>query len=523
MKHYENAATNQFLIRTKTMELGKKMDVSVFNGVREVLDNLVQRDMVMAAEQLSQGLELRDLTERRDKLQGSLQAQPVILDTLKALLEQVSNLETEIALQTVVAGLEKVLKVEQDIQTRTPPNAAAPEAKGAIALADKQKETTGWLGDLQKRPDETTTRMSPERIAAAKVFVDLNAAFKAKNIPPVMQTVEATLRESQWPQALQSETQAIDSLQSLLSLIHNELAKVADTIATGLRDALKMAPKGSDAEQSIYTALKTAERLAKEGADKESTGGRQVNVPDRPLGGEMAAKDIANYLKRLQAAAKEAEKAKAEIKNAKWNDPDYQREMLKKIQENRDPREVDPSKYHLTSGKDTPRNQDWSKFENQKGSPNKILDEKPPQDMEDLMGDLIDQQERLRDKMITSFMEMNTDLKDTGAVGDMESPIGNYAMRGKTGNKMPASMNVGGRSRSGRNAPTFGQMGVDNAKDMKGRPGEGMNTADQKGFVKEEKVEGDPGADPSTATGGKHSGQAQGEGDIGKPRSSDAG
>jgi hypothetical protein len=113
-------------------------------------------------------------------------------------------------------------------------------------------------------------------------------------------------------------------------------------------------------------------------------------------------------------------------------------------------------------------------------------------------------------------------MKDTGNVGDLDTPMGSYAMRGKTGNKMSASLNIGGRSRSGRQAPTFGEMGTSKAKDMAGRPGEGMNSPDQKGFVEEESVPGDKGAEPSTATGGKLAGQDSQEGEVGKPRPADA-
>jgi hypothetical protein len=285
---------------------------------------------------------------------------------------------------------------------------------------------------------------------------------------------------------------------------------------------LKKAPVGSDAQASIYKALKTAEGLAREGTEKKSAPSKQTNVPERPLADEMAADEIAKYLKRLQDAARQAEQAKAEIKNADWNNLEYQQKMAASYQEYRDPKEVDPSKYHLTPGKDSARNQDWSQFEGARGGPKDIKKDAKPEMMEDLIGDLIDQQERLREKMITSFMEMNTDMKDTGDVGDMDAPMGNYAMRGKTGNKMPASLNIGGRSRSGRQGPTFGELGMDKAKDMKGRPGEGLNAPDQKGFVQDEKVEGDPGADPTTATGGKLAGHEKGEGELGKPRASEA-
>jgi len=515
MKHYENAGKGQAELLTKAAALDKAMDVSLFRQIHEALDGLIQREMPLAAELLKQGLAQKELPERREKLLASLQVQPVILATLQALLEQTANLETEIALQTVVAGLEKILKIEQDLLSQTTSNPST-------ALADKQKEATGWLVALQKRLDETTARMSVDKVTAAKLFVDLNAAFKEKNLPPVMQAAESALRAARWPVAVQAETQTIEGLQALLTMIRNELAKVAEQLVTGLRDALKQAAAGSEAEASIYQALKDAEALAKEAAgERKGAPSRQANVPERPIGEEMLAdNDIAKYVKRLQDAAKVAEAAKEELKND--FDPDKQRAMAEKIQSHRDPKEIDPTKYHLADKKGAPRNQDWSAFENAQGGPKSILTDPKPDDMEDLIGDLIQDEEKLRDKMVTSFMQMNTDLKDTGAVGDLDSPMGNYAMRGKTGNQMPQATNIGGRSRSGRQGPTFGEMGVSKAKDMAGRPGEGMNTPDQKGYVQEEKVEGDKGADPSTATGGKHAGQDAQEGEVGKPRAGDA-
>jgi hypothetical protein len=299
MKHYETAATNQVTIRAKAGELARKIEPGTFNGIRDALDNLVQREMTLAAEHLTTGLSQNELTERRERLQSSAQVQTVILDVLQSLLEQATSLETEIALQTIVEGLEKILKVEQDILARTPPNAPAPDAAGTTALADKQKEIGGWLVDLQKRLEETTARVSAEKIAAAAVFVDLSAAFKTRNIPPLMQAAETALRGQQWPQALEAETQVIDGLQSLLAMIRRELAKVAESIAASLREELKKAPVGTEAQASIHEALKAAESLAKEGAtDKKSAPSKQTNVPERPIGEEMVAQEIAKYLKR---------------------------------------------------------------------------------------------------------------------------------------------------------------------------------------------------------------------------------
>lgn len=524
MKHYETAATAQATIRTKATELAQKIDPSLFGRIQESLANLAARDMALASDLLAEGFKLKELVERRDRLQSSQQVQSNILEVLNALLEQASQLETEIALQTVLAGLEKIKKVEQDLQSKTPPNAQPPDAAGATALGEKQKEIKAWYVDLEKRLADTTARMTSEKIVAAQLFVDLGAAMKSKNLPPVMDSAEAALRAQQWPSALQGETQVIDSIDALLALVGKELQKTAESLAASLREQLKQLPPGTTAQENIYKALKTAEELARDkAADKKSAASKQTNVPERPIGDEMVAKDIENYLKRLQDAAKSAAKAKPEIrKDDPWNDLAYQQKMAASYQEHRDKKEIPLDQYKLTDGKQSASDQDWSKFEGAQGGPKQILKDEVPEDMQDLVGDLIEDEERLKEKIITSFMEMNTDLKDTGDVGDMDTPMGNYAMRGKTGNKMPASLNVGGRSRSGRSGPTFGELGTDTAKDMKGRPGEGLNSADQKGYVKEEKVEGDPGADPTTATGGKHAGQEQQEGEIGKPRDGDA-
>ncbi len=155
----------------------------------------------------------------------------------------------------------------------------------------------------------------------------------------------------------------------------------------------------------------------------------------------------------------------------------------------------------------TPDRQQWT----QEDMPTKTDTPMPelPKDLQDMVGELMEQQEDLFDQM--EDMNANiTDSADKGIGWDAaDGPIADMSAKGVTGNALPNNNEMGGRSGEGRSGRSQGEMVGDTAVGKGGRntPTRLDPTAFQQGQIK------DTSKDPvGGATGG---GKLSGEGQAG--------
>ncbi|MBI4604655.1 MAG: hypothetical protein HY721_22055 [Planctomycetes bacterium] len=122
-----------------------------------------------------------------------------------------------------------------------------------------------------------------------------------------------------------------------------------------------------------------------------------------------------------------------------------------------------------------------------------------PSELEDIVGDLVDQEELMTDETedVTSSW---LDSMDDGIGWDaMDGPISNMSAKGVTGNLQPNQSEIGGRSGEGRSGRSQGQFVEETASGKGGRQTPTRSTADpfESGEVR------DTGRDPTGgATGG---------------------
>ena len=159
-----------------------------------------------------------------------------------------------------------------------------------------------------------------------------------------------------------------------------------------------------------------------------------------------------------------------------------------------------------------PDNQKWNMEENTKDVDVPMAD--LPSQLEDIMGDLIDKEDKLADESqdVTSSWLDSMDKGVGWGVGD--GPIANMSAKGITGNLQPNSNEIAGRSGEGRSGKSSGQFVGDTAEGKGGKQTPTRSTPDpyEKGQVK------DTSKDPSGGStgGGKISG-ANKEGLRGAP------
>ncbi|HNS31459.1 MAG TPA: hypothetical protein PKN36_00580 [bacterium] len=111
---------------------------------------------------------------------------------------------------------------------------------------------------------------------------------------------------------------------------------------------------------------------------------------------------------------------------------------------------------------------DYIKWDMEDPQKNYEVPEAPlPDELEDIIGELLEQEEDMRDE-IEDITSKWMDSLDKGAGwGAMDGPMSNMSAKGVTGNLMPNQQEIGGRSGEGRTGRSYGEM-VENTATGKG-------------------------------------------------------
>ncbi|HRR81427.1 MAG TPA: hypothetical protein P5118_14705 [Planctomycetota bacterium] len=131
-----------------------------------------------------------------------------------------------------------------------------------------------------------------------------------------------------------------------------------------------------------------------------------------------------------------------------------------------------------------------------------------PKELEDIVGDLMEEEEDLQQE-IEDATSAWADSMDAAGWDAMDGPISNFAANGVTGNRLPNSSELSGRSGEGRQGKSTGEF-VENQFDGKGgrrTPTRLTPEAFQKGQIKDTSS-----TPPGGATGGGKAGGSSGEG-----------
>lgn len=118
---------------------------------------------------------------------------------------------------------------------------------------------------------------------------------------------------------------------------------------------------------------------------------------------------------------------------------------------------------------DTPDRERWSQEESLGDDMKEAPMAELPGELEDIVGELMEEEEDLMDEM-EDVSSSAADSLDKGAGWDaMDGPISNMSARGVTGNRLPNSSEIGGRSGEGRQGKSSGEFVSDIAVGKGGR------------------------------------------------------
>jgi hypothetical protein len=158
---------------------------------------------------------------------------------------------------------------------------------------------------------------------------------------------------------------------------------------------------------------------------------------------------------------------------------------------------------------DTPDRERWSQEEPLTDAMKEAPMAELPRELEDIVGKLMEEEEDLLNELEDASSSW-ADSIDKGAGWDAaDGPISNMSARGVTGNRLPNSNEIGGRSGEGRQGKSSGEFVGDSATGKGGRKTPSRLTPEphQKGQIKDKSKDPTGGA----TGGGKESGQG-GEG-----------
>ncbi len=155
-----------------------------------------------------------------------------------------------------------------------------------------------------------------------------------------------------------------------------------------------------------------------------------------------------------------------------------------------------------------PDNAKWLLEDSPDGKSPKIPEMPLPKSLEDMIGDLLQKADEF-DKDADDVTNAFAGNLDQAGWGVSDGPMASFSAKGKTGNDLPNSNELNGRSGSGRRGKSTGQMVGDTSRTLPGRPTPARvdNSKFEPGQLKKEGHE-----DPNGATGG---GKKSGEGRIG--------
>ena len=154
---------------------------------------------------------------------------------------------------------------------------------------------------------------------------------------------------------------------------------------------------------------------------------------------------------------------------------------------------------------DTPDRERWSQEESLTDQDKEAPMAELPGELEDMIGELMEEEEDLFDEM-EDISSSAADSLDRGAGWDAaDGPISNMSAKGVTGNRLPNTSEIGGRSGEGRTGKSSGEFVGDEAVGKGGRKTPSRLTPDPyvKGQIQDHSKEATGGA----TGGGKESGQ----------------
>ena len=487
----------QVTIRKLTVELAEGLGGELF-ALKETLYKIISNEMLRAIKELKEKKpDMAVITER------------LILEELKMLLDNVKQAEAQLSMHDAITSLEEIIKKQKEIRTFT-------RALSLRPAGDFPVLKTAKTADVQRNIEVSLTGFQAELMRMGKEFTGIAEKVTEWKIPVNMKKIASYLECGITKESLFLEDVVIGNLELIQSAIEDIILGKASDWMKNFKSALaKMEErlnKLTEMQEAITELTRELEQ-AKDFSEKEKAKAGEMaemqqnmgNViekisedlklfPETPISNELLTKMREIY----EDVEKSAEAKKAEAVEIAVAIDEAILEALKSTTER-----VEDFEMWLP---DEPDNIKWNLESFDVSDIPEIPLVELPEELEDMVGELIESQEDVNE--LTENVTANWMCADMPmGWGVDEGGISNFSAKGKSGNRLPDSDEITGRSGAGRSGKTSGEIVESYAKDLEGSPTPPRRTMDpyQKGHVEEE----NPLSRSGATGGGKQSGYGE--------------
>ena len=506
-------------IRADAIALGDEKRTNFV--MRQKLGDLAETLMVVAIEQLRAAA---TTGQTAVKLNAALGAERSIL---KALIAAEASQDDDLASapqREIAARLADLLNRQKALRADT-----AERAGSGSALSARQRVLGRDLAVLQRRiGDEASAGAggNPELAALYREAVEL---LEKRRVRSSMLIAAERLGDASYDSALEPQDEVIAALEDAQQLLRKQaLAEAKEKLqelSAGLSEAAERVEKMTRLQRNIVEIarqLQKAEEI-EGGADRDAM--LQDLVEAREDMAEVIEQlvDDMHLLPATSASndlLMELSEIYEDVDQVEGSEDDPVSEIavdrdegvlagLKKMQEEMGERLGDLE----TWLPDTPDTTTWKQESFDRDEMGEIPLGDLPDALEDIVGDLLEQAEELKQEAQDSAS--NVGFPDAVMGWDiMDGPMPSWAAKGKSGNQAPNEMEQTGRSGTGRQGMSSGEVVGDTIKALEGSDVEARRTNDA--FQQGELAEEDPDfMDVKATGGGKMAGVSPSEGMTG--------
>lgn len=496
---------NQTQVRAMAQEVLKRGDP--LGDLQPVVDRLTQGEMLQAvaacdlltrapAKEMEKALHAA--ADLENKILSQLLGMPTALDS-----EQKFKVKADL-----LALLEKMTRVQHENLVKTQTAQTEKQTGDAVTALVATEEKLGddanaFLAQAAKAITETAKDDFVTALTAAnKVLVDGKLYEKMVGATDQLQKLD-------WPAAVQSEEESQKLLLMALDILNkwrvNQAKEKVKELANTLKD---LANKLNEAEEKQKKVVETTKDLAKREtideplkeqltkAAKEQKEWKDAlekmaqdlyQFPDLPVANELNSK-MRELFEDVEQA-KDSDKAPATEVAVQKEDS-----LLDAIAATK--KRVEDIEMWLP---DAPDNIKWDLESFDAKEFPKMPLVPLPDELEDMVGNLLDQAQQEAEKSQDSTgNQMTADAEMGWGVGD--GPMPNFSAKGKSGNTKPNDNEMTGRSGSGREGQSNGELAENKVTGLEGTETHARRTNDpnQKGQV----TEADDSTLKAKATGG---------------------
>ncbi len=349
---------------------------------------------------------------------------------------------------------------------------AAQQATGSrrqVKLNELCRLASTAFSALAERAAESESPLS-------EAFAETSEALAGDELLGMQKSAQSAIEAQNWSVATQQQAQAAASLDEIYKKLREALAEAARRL---------LAEKSENDESKL-------ERQAELGKLKE---GSSEDLLDEPNG--LKLEEIIHQVEVAQQKKKKGE-GDDESKPNDYLFPDSAVPGLQRADTGM------RQEFKNLSLAKTPGGE--PSFPNQSDRKGNKVKPHIQEKFEDLVGDLLEEEDAMKDNYETYNLNAAFNINEKGDVGKQGGDLNSTAASAATGNQKPPTTNVGGASRIGRQGARAHGVAVGNESiNRRGRDKvqEGQDRVpDQKDTVKETKSN-DPQSDTSTGIGGR--------------------